>query len=329
MSNSLDYHPVLMSQFDGLVVERRRVFTLDDGTVVIQWDDHRIQELVTGLYRDFDHKRDFGHAITDYELAQLRMSDRIEYYNRQHVWLYPLPEAGRFGQRRVHGRQKAARAYYLKTDLSLDDLDNVQGLLADLRLGRNYTARVENQNIVLVGANGQPYSVLEEAVFARRVISDTVPGVFDNLAIAYVEKNVEAPMSNNETPQKPDNHPDGNSAGKLVIMALSNDDERQAFADLLTDMHLQVRYTASAFEALELLEDYTAQLFIMDIQLPDMHGWTLLNKIKEIEQIRNLPVLVISDQSDIGNTVAKVDYLVRPVSIARLRQSVSSVVLEN
>ncbi|GAB4309868.1 MAG: hypothetical protein Kow00117_03280 [Phototrophicales bacterium] len=111
---------------------------------------------------------------------------------------------------------------------------------------------------------------------------------------------------------------------KLVILAVMHDDERQAFSDMLTSMQLRVMDAASAFEALQLLEDYNADLLIMDTQLPDMHGWQMLNKIKEIVSLHHLSIIVLGEQPNLllSHITPSIEYLHRPISIAKLKQNV-------
>jgi CheY-like chemotaxis protein len=117
-------------------------------------------------------------------------------------------------------------------------------------------------------------------------------------------------------------------SGKRVILAVPESEEQEAFREMLNEMQIDVLVASSAVETLELLEDFPSHLLIMDLNQPDMHGWQMINKIREITEIRNLPITVLTDQPNIGITVARVDYLTRPVSIARLRQSVTNA-LEN
>jgi DNA-binding NtrC family response regulator len=111
-------------------------------------------------------------------------------------------------------------------------------------------------------------------------------------------------------------------AGKLVVLAVSQDDERRALGDLFDEMQLRVEYARCAAEALRLLEDHPVDLLVSEFQLLDMHVWQMLGKAKEIQHLRELPTMVITDQPDLATMVARVDILTRPVSIARLRHSV-------
>ncbi|GAB4518641.1 MAG: hypothetical protein OHK0046_26520 [Anaerolineae bacterium] len=122
-------------------------------------------------------------------------------------------------------------------------------------------------------------------------------------------------MSNDHITSQPDQ-------GQLVVLVLQQPEERDAFTEMLTALQLEVKPATSALEALQHLEDYDARLLIMDIEMPDMHGWQMLSKIREIDALRDLPIVVIADHANMGNTIAKVEYLKRPISIARLRQNI-------
>lgn len=327
-----------MKHFSGSAVPRYQVFTLADGTFVVQWRDTRVQELLTGQYREFDYKSDYGHAITNYELAQLRTSGRVEHFNRHYVWLYPLPEAGRFGQRRVLGRGDRIRAYYLITSFAKNQLNNVKALLTTIDLDEELVARSRDNLVVLLNKSGLPFRTLQDAETAQSLVNERAPNVFDNLAIAFIETSAKASMYK---PSMDDNtklnldeiiasqSDTSQIAGQLIVLALKQDDERQAFIDLFSDMQLDVKHALSGYDAIQLLEDHTASLFIMDIELPDIHGWQFISKIREIDKLRELPIMVITDQPNFGTTVAKVDYLVRPVSIARLRHNVWVTITRN
>jgi CheY-like chemotaxis protein len=91
---------------------------------------------------------------------------------------------------------------------------------------------------------------------------------------------------------------------------------------------MDVHIAEAGWEALQLLEDGHPDIFLMDLELPDIHGWALISKLKEITPLRNLPIIVIaehstSDRQSLAFTVANIDlYLVKPVSKARLRQNI-------
>lgn len=322
-----------MKHFSGSAVSRYQVFTLADGTFVVQWDDARVQELLTGQYREFDYRTDFGHAITDYELAQLRASGRVEHFSRNNVWLYPLPEAGRFGRRRVLGRGDRVRAYYLISKYSQSRLDEVREILDRLNLKEDYSARAREDQVVILGRGGIPFRDLKDAENAQQIITDRLRDDLGDLTIAFIETPSTASVyhrSSIDSDVSKLNLDDiiasqtntSRIAGKRVVLVIKEADEREAFSDLMNEMELDVKYANSAVEAIQLLEDFPSDLLVTDIQLPDMHAFQMISKFNEIENLRELPIILIADQPNIGATVARVDYLIRPVSIARLRHNV-------
>lgn len=305
---------MLTRSFNGQAVYRNQVFTLRDGTFVVRWDERLVQELLTGIYRYFDSRRDYGSAISNYQLYQLRISGRVEHFNQRYVWLLPPHQVGQFGRRRANRPE----AFYLAVHNA--PLESVQGILVG-ELG-DFTARLLDGEVIILKQNGEMFRELSEAKVARRRIG----GQLGELTIAFVETNVsieDKSMSDENITR------DDRLKGQLVILALPLDDERQALRDMLLTMQLQVKLASSGLEALELLEDHDAHLLIMDIDLPDMHGWQMLSKIREIRGLADLPIMIVSDHPNLGNTVAKVDYFKRPISIARLRQNIRETLIQN
>ncbi|MDX1992967.1 MAG: response regulator [bacterium] len=319
-----------MKKYIGSAISRQHVFALLDGSYVVQWEDKKVQELLTGKYRPYDHDNDYGHAITDYELRQLRVSGRVEYYNQKFVWLLPLPEAGRFGDRRVMGAEDRLRAFYLSTLLPKSDLPVVQRMIEQLGAVQEYTARLREDSVVILGKNGIPFRTVQEAEKARDYFSSKAPQTVPTLTVAFIETSKHAHRHTMDSNSAKLNLDDiiasqtnsGLIAGKRVVLVVKQDEERQAFGDLFREMQLDVKLAATGVEALRLMEDFATDLLIADIQLSDMHIFQMLSKAKEIENLRELPVLVLIDQPYFGTTVAKVSYLQRPISIARLRYNV-------
>jgi CheY-like chemotaxis protein len=322
-----------MKQFSGSAISRYQVFMLADGTYVDLWENDRVQELLTGQYRDYDHKHDFGHPITDYELAQLRASGRVGHFNRHYVWLLPLPEAGRFGQRRALGdASERLRAYYLITSYPKSELENVRVALETRLPDSNYSAQIRDDVVIIMGLEGSPFRTVEEVELAQSIIINRLSDVLGTLSVAFMElKNValgqESSEENSSTGLDLDDiiasqTDTSNIAGKLVVLAVVQDDERDAFDKLFAEMKLEVKHASTASETQQMLEDYPADLLLMDIQLPDMHGFQLLGKLREIQELHDLPIMIITNQTNFATTVAKVDYLTRPVSIARLRHNI-------
>lgn len=316
-------------KFSGTPIARYQIFTLADGSYVVQWDDKRVQELLTGKYRDFDSRRDFGHGITEYELKQLKAAGRVEHYNRDYVWLYALPETARFGVRKEMGRGDRIRAYYLSTTMPKSQLENVQTVLQKLDIAPQIHLITRHNLIIVMAQNGTHFHSLEEVEKVQARLKAEAEGLLSDLTIAYDEISnrtaiLQSPFEESVSLEEiiASQTDTSFTDGRQIVMAIKDPEEREAFDDLFSKMKSHVQHAESGNQALEMLEDHYSDLLLMDLMLPDMHGWQMIRKIKEIESLRDLPIMVITDEASIGMTIARVEYITRPVSIARLRHNI-------
>ena len=335
---------VMKKVFSGSAVPRHLVFILNDGSFIVQWDENRVQELMSGRYRPYQSD-DFGHAITDYELNQLKAAGRVEHYNKYFVWLYALPDNARVQlEPKSHdGRQDRVRTYYLNTTLPKSHMQNVETLLRELGVADDFLARIRGDLVVILGRNGVPFRYLTDAEKAQKQLQASA-AVFKEMVIAFVEAPVEDGGYHSQTEPAVDSEVIDHdlirdslqdlsvTEGKRVVLVVSDDNEREAFFDLLNEMKLDIRVAPTGAEAIHLIEDFNPHLLLMDLQLPDMHGWRMLNKVKETGSLEELATIVVAehtssaDEQTFALTVAGVDmFLVKPLSMARLRQNVWTV----
>lgn len=324
----------------GAAVPRHSVFTMADGAFVIQWDEARVQDLLTGMYRPFRYE-DIGHPVTDYELNQLKAAGRVEHFNRTYVWLYSLPETGRYSQLKViQSKANRVRMYYLNTTLAPSSLSQAQAALDAAHLSNEYTPHIRGERVAIGSKDGMLFSTLESAENAQKKLLTAAPVIFDEIAVAFVEvSSRQAALLEHEFEPEAEQTDlvaiiasqtdTGATHGRRVVIVGGDEAEQQAIVALCTDLEMNVHRASSAGDALHVLEDAPPELLIMDMQLPDMHGWELLAKLREIGNRRQMRVIVLAAPSPTQNEqtlalgVAKVDvYLVKPVSMARLRQNI-------
>jgi len=58
----------------------------------------------------------------------------------------------------------------------------------------------------------------------------------------------------------------------------------------------------SGHEAFEILKDFTPHAFVLDIIMPSMDGFQVLEKIKLDDKLKDIPVLVLSALPSMGNS---------------------------
>ncbi len=88
----------------------------------------------------------------------------------------------------------------------------------------------------------------------------------------------------------------------------------------------QLIYARSGTEAISAVEKHHPNLILLDIQMPDMDGYTVCRTLKANPKFEAIPVIFITSMSDAGNEVAGfeagcVDYIAKPVvpSIVKAR----------
>src|SRR5690606_41989917 len=88
---------------------------------------------------------------------------RVERFNGQYVWLYALPEQGRFPAEREYQGPVRVRSYYLNTTLPDMRLAEVEAALKDQGLAQDFLARSRGGLVAILGRNGAPFRQLMDA----------------------------------------------------------------------------------------------------------------------------------------------------------------------
>ncbi len=117
-----------------------------------------------------------------------------------------------------------------------------------------------------------------------------------------------------------------------TVVAIEDDPE---FLDLmqlmLYDANVKVIPAVGGLAGLEAVREYRPDLVLLDLMMPDMNGWDVCMKIRDDEELRDTPVIVVTALSTrydraYGERVAKVaDYITKPFMPSQLRQSVFAV----
>lgn len=104
----------------------------------------------------------------------------------------------------------------------------------------------------------------------------------------------------------------------MFQILVTDDDKniRRYLCAVLTAAGYKTRSAASAMEALELMEEYTPDLLILDIMMPGMDGYALTNLLRECHS--DLPILMLTakqlpENIKQGFLVGTDDYMTKPV----------------
>jgi CheY-like chemotaxis protein len=82
------------------------------------------------------------------------------------------------------------------------------------------------------------------------------------------------------------------SAVRKLLVVDDDETQRSAIVELLGEDDIEITAVGSSEEALVALEDNGYDCMVLDLKLPKMSGFTLLEKVKEDERHQQLPVIV-------------------------------------
>ena len=160
--------------FKGSAVLRSQVFVLSDGNPVVQWKNWRVQELLTGQYRDYDQST-FGRPILDSELEHLKATGAVEHFTRQYVWLTAMLEDRAVDHHETETIEEKSYAFYLLTNLPEQALEKLRERIVSVEEASAFGATLYNGQVAVAGAGGKPFDNVDDAETARRVLQGILP----------------------------------------------------------------------------------------------------------------------------------------------------------
>jgi len=107
---------------------------------------------------------------------------------------------------------------------------------------------------------------------------------------------------------------------KRILVVEDNDLNRKLFCDVLRSQGFAVEPVADGLEAIARAREFVPGLIVMDIQLPNVSGLDLIERIKADSRLRLIPVLAVTAYAGKGDEERIRDagadaYLAKPVSI--------------
>ena len=112
------------------------------------------------------------------------------------------------------------------------------------------------------------------------------------------------------------------------VLAVEDDaDTLQLMRMVLSDLPLDIIHAGTGAEAIAFLKQEAPELMFLDINLPDMHGWDVLDVFKGDARLTATRVVVLTSHSDpvhrlIGMLQPIAAYLNKPVAADKLRERV-------
>lgn len=115
---------------------------------------------------------------------------------------------------------------------------------------------------------------------------------------------------------------------KTVLIIEDEADVRNFVSRVLGLEGYRVLEAGDGDEGLRLVKQRQVSLVLLDLKLPTIDGWTVLEQMKAEPALSKIPVVVFTasaavPQRDKALSMGAVDYLVKPISAADLNEAVA------
>ncbi len=115
----------------------------------------------------------------------------------------------------------------------------------------------------------------------------------------------------------------------VVLVVDDNEANRDLLARRLKRQGYATVVARDGIEALELIRDRPFDLVLLDIMMPRMNGYQVLEQLKADPDLRDIPVLVVSALDDIDSVVKCIqlgaeDYLPKPFNLVLLKARIGA-----
>lgn len=100
---------------------------------------------------------------------------------------------------------------------------------------------------------------------------------------------------------------------KKLLIVEDNKEQSQAIHELIGEDDVQLYAASSGEQALRLLQEESFDCAIVDLGLPDMNGFELLEKIKSIDALKRVPIIIYTARDLTKDEAAKLNRLASTV----------------
>ena len=103
----------------------------------------------------------------------------------------------------------------------------------------------------------------------------------------------------------------------------------QTLGEMIKDFDLDVKIAEGGQEAINIIDSYTPDIILLDLMMPHVNGWDVIDHDREKYSKNEMVIIVVSllnnkDNIDECYELGVNDYITKPVIKARLTSSIES-----
>lgn len=91
----------------------------------------------------------------------------------------------------------------------------------------------------------------------------------------------------------------GNLNGKLALVVDDEPENIDYISAILDDHQMKTMSANTGKEALKKVKEKTPDIILLDLMMPEQSGMGFFNELKENEQYKNIPVIIVSGTSKV------------------------------
>jgi two-component system cell cycle response regulator DivK len=123
-------------------------------------------------------------------------------------------------------------------------------------------------------------------------------------------------------------------AKATILYVEDNPDNRNLVRRVLESEGYAVVEAKDAAQALERLQSTAADIILMDINMPDMDGYTLTSKIKSMPNYKKIPIVAVTANVMRGDRERSLEagcdgYIQKPIDIDTISQQIDRFLTRN
>lgn len=309
-------------------VPRSTIFTLEDGSWVVQRGVDQVQDMLSGQMRRFS-SMDSSYEITDLELEMMEAQGLISQYDSFFVWL-----TGPLADFRPSEAKLGSITYYCVTsDLSLDERDVIEDYLENAGLSDRYTIGERFGLMTILGPHEEPFLRLSSAENAQTLLSPFLQTLnatmtvemahFDASYFAVAPHVGEHHAQRGLVRRRPPHVDD-----RTLLCIDSDPDMHVIFSQVCEELGIEFVAVATGKQGIMAVQDVDPDLVVMDLSLPDMHGYEVVAAVRTDPDLAHTPIIIttaLESETDraLAYTVAGViDYVLKPLDVNDIRRRV-------
>lgn len=114
-----------------------------------------------------------------------------------------------------------------------------------------------------------------------------------------------------------------------VLIVDDTPENIQNLGEMIKDFDLDVKIAEGGQEAIDIIDSYTPDIILLDLMMPRVNGWDVIEHVREKYSKNEMVIIVVSllnnkDNIDECYDMGINDYITKPVIKARLTSSIES-----